>query len=88
MFKAAVAVSTGIVPVVPPLRAFVKRVLQLVEVGVLELMQAERMLAKVWILLRGILLSGLGLANPVATLARVAALAIPVEPPEVSELET
>jgi hypothetical protein len=35
MFKAAVAVSSGIVPVVPLLRASVKRVLQLTEVGVL-----------------------------------------------------
>ncbi len=47
MFKAAVAVSSGSVPVVPPLRALVKSVLQLTEFGVLELMQADRMLAKV-----------------------------------------
>ena len=88
MFKAAVAVSPGIVPVVPPLLALVKRVLQLAEVGVLELMQADRMFAKVWILGLGTLLSGFALANPVATLASVAALAITVEAPEVSKLET
>lgn len=88
MFMAAVAVSPGTIPVVPSLRALLKRVVQLVEVGALELMQADRMLAKVWILLRGTLLSGLALANPVATLARAAALTMPVEAAGVPELET
>ena len=88
MFKAAVAVSPGIVPVVPPLRALVNSVLQLVEAGVLELMQADSMFAKVWILAWGTLLSGLALTNPVATLASVAALAVPVEARGVLELET
>ena len=88
MFKAAVAVSSGIVPAVPPLLALVNRVLQLTEAGVLELMQAERIFAKVWILAWGAALPGLALAKPVATLASVSALAILVEASEIAKLET
>lgn len=88
MFSAAVAVSAGTVPELPPLRALVNKVLQLLEVGVLELMQAERIFANVWILAWGTLLPGLALANPVVTLASAAALAIPVKASEVARLET
>jgi len=47
MFIAAVAVSSGVVPDVPSLRALLNRVVQLIEVGALELMHADRMFARV-----------------------------------------
>ena len=47
MFIAAVAVSSGVVPETPLLRALVNRVAQLVEADELELMQADRMFARV-----------------------------------------
>ena len=82
MLIAAVAVSSGIAPEVPLLRALLNSVVQLAEVDEFELMQADRMLARVSILVRGTLLEArVELANPVTVLARSAALAMPVTPP-------
>jgi len=47
MLIAAVAVSSGIAPEAPLLRALLNRVVQLLEVAELELMQAARMFASV-----------------------------------------
>lgn len=47
MLIAAVAVSSGIAPEAPLLRALLNRVVQLAEVDEFELMQADRMLARV-----------------------------------------
>ena len=47
MFIAAAAVSSGVVPDVPLLRALLNRAVQLMELGELELMHADRMFARV-----------------------------------------
>ena len=47
IFIAAVAVSSGVVPDVPLLRALLNRAAQLLELGELELMHADRMFARV-----------------------------------------
>lgn len=47
MFIAAVAVSSGAAPDVPLLRALLNSAVQLIEVGALELMHADRMFARV-----------------------------------------
>lgn len=47
MFMAAVAVSPGVVPDAPSLRALLNRVVQLIELGASELMHADRMFARV-----------------------------------------